>query len=78
MQFSRRSGTSRLRCYDWYNSSRTMGKKKRISNREWFEQHREQFERTDRLLRERLAYGEAIRKAERAARGERNEPEQPS
>ena len=48
-------------------------KKKRRSNREFFERHREQFERTDRLFRERLAYHEARRKAERAARGEPEE-----
>jgi hypothetical protein len=42
-------------------------KKKRMSNREFFERHREQFERTDRLFRERLAYYEARRKAEREA-----------
>jgi hypothetical protein len=53
-------------------------KKNRISNREWFEQHREQFERTDRLFRERLAYHEAMRKAEQAARGGRDHPAQPS
>ena len=78
MQYSVRSGTSSWRCSGWYNSSRTMGKKKRISNREWFEKHREQFERTDRLLRERLAYGKAVRKAQHAQRGDGIEPEQPS
>ncbi|HZB35387.1 MAG TPA: hypothetical protein VE440_04875 [Gaiellaceae bacterium] len=52
--------------------SETM-KKKRMSNREFFELHREQFERTDRLFRERLAYHDARRKAERAARGEPEE-----
>lgn len=30
-----------------------------MSNREWWERHREQFERTDRLLRERIAYHDA-------------------
>jgi hypothetical protein len=50
-------------------------KKKRISNREFFERHREQFERTDRLFRERLAYYDARRKAERAERGEPKEEE---
>lgn len=39
-------------------------KKRRMSNREFFELYREQFERTDRLFRERLAYYEARRKAE--------------
>jgi hypothetical protein len=34
-------------------------KKKRTSNREFWERHREQFERTDRLLRERIAYHDA-------------------
>jgi hypothetical protein len=33
--------------------------KKRMSNREFFERHREQFARTDRLLRERIAYHDA-------------------
>jgi hypothetical protein len=42
-------------------------KKKRRSNREFFERHREQFERTDRLFRERLAYYEARRQTERKA-----------
>jgi hypothetical protein len=48
-------------------------KKKRMSNREFFELHREQFERTDRLFRERLAYHEARGKAERAAHGQPEE-----
>jgi hypothetical protein len=48
-------------------------KKKRTSNREFWERHREQFERTDRLFRERIAYHEARRRAERAARGEPEE-----
>jgi hypothetical protein len=48
-------------------------KKKRMSNREFWERHRDQFERTDRLFRERLAYYEARRTAERAAQGEREE-----
>jgi hypothetical protein len=42
-------------------------KKKRRSSREFFERHREQFEKTDRLFRERLAYHEARRQAEREA-----------
>jgi hypothetical protein len=42
-------------------------KKKRMSNREFFERYREQFERTDRLFRERFAYYEARREAERRA-----------
>ncbi len=42
-------------------------KKKRRSTREFFERHREQFEKTDQLFRERLAYHEARRKAEREA-----------
>ena len=48
-------------------------KKKRMSNREFFERNREQFERTDRLFRERLAYHEARRKAEREAQGPRDQ-----
>jgi hypothetical protein len=39
-----------------------------MSNREFFERHKEQFERTDRLFRERFAYYEARRKAAREAR----------
>ena len=42
-------------------------KKKRMSNREFFDRYRQQFERTDRLFRERFAYYEARRKAEREA-----------
>ena len=38
--------------------------------REWHEQHREQFERTERHLRERIAYHERKLAEERAARGE--------
>lgn len=41
-----------------------------MSNREFWERHREQFERTDRLFRERIAYHEARLKAEREG-GER-------
>jgi hypothetical protein len=48
-------------------------KKKRRSNREFFERHREQFERTDRLFRDWLARYEARQKAERAGRGETEE-----
>jgi hypothetical protein len=48
-------------------------KKKRMSNREFFERYREQFERTDELFRERLAYHEARRKVEREARGQSEE-----
>jgi hypothetical protein len=40
-------------------------KRKKRSSHEFFERHREQFERTDRLFRERLAYYEARRKAQR-------------
>jgi hypothetical protein len=40
-------------------------KKKRKSNREFWERHREQFERTERIFRERIAYHEARRNAER-------------
>ncbi len=40
-------------------------KKKRMSNREFFERHREQFARTDRLLRERIAYHDAKLREER-------------
>src|SRR4029450_8746293 len=56
----------------WYNYSETM-KRKKISNREFFERHREQFERTDRLFRDWLARYEARQKAERAERGEPEE-----
>lgn len=49
-----------------------MAKKKRkmLTNREWWAKHREQFERTDRLLKERIAYHEARLAEERTARGE--------
>ncbi len=49
-----------------------MAKKKRkmLTNREWWAKHREQFERTDRLLRERIAYHEARLAEERGSRGE--------
>jgi hypothetical protein len=53
-------------------------KKKRMSNREFFERHREQFERTDRLFREWLARYEARQKAERVERGEPEESTGPS
>jgi hypothetical protein len=49
-------------------------KKKRMSNREFFERYGEQFERTDRLFRERFAYYEARRKAEREASGKSEKP----
>jgi hypothetical protein len=42
-------------------------KKKRMSNREFFERHREHFERSDRIFREWLARYEARRKTEREA-----------
>ena len=46
-------------------------KKHRIPTyREWYEAHREQFERTDRLLKERIAYHQAKAAEARAARGE--------
>jgi hypothetical protein len=48
-------------------------KRKKISNREFFERHREQFERTDRLFRDWLARYEARQKPERAERGEPEE-----
>jgi hypothetical protein len=51
-------------------------KRKRRSSREFWERHREQFERTDRLFRERLAYYEERRKAERATSD--REPAEPS
>ena len=38
---------------------------KRMTNREWWEHHRERFERTDRLLRERIAYHQAKLREER-------------
>ena len=38
--------------------------------REFFEEHREQFEYTDRLLRERIEYHRRKSEEERAARGE--------
>jgi hypothetical protein len=38
--------------------------------REFFEANREQFERTDRLLRERIEYHRRKSEEERAARGE--------
>ena len=38
--------------------------------REFFEENREQFERTDRLLRERIDYHRRKSEEERAARGE--------
>jgi hypothetical protein len=41
-----------------------------LTNREWWAKHREQFERTDRLLQERIAYHEKRIAEERAARGE--------
>lgn len=34
-------------------------KKKRTTDPDWWERHREQFERTDRLLKERIAYHDA-------------------
>lgn len=34
-------------------------KRKRTSDPGWWEEHREQFERTDRLLKERMAYHRA-------------------
>ena len=40
-------------------------KKKRMTNREFFERNRERFERTDRLLRERIAYHHAKLREER-------------
>lgn len=36
-----------------------MVRKKRTLDPNWWDQHREQFERTDRLLRERIAYHDA-------------------
>jgi hypothetical protein len=46
-------------------------KRKKIPTyREWYEAHREQFERTERLLRERIAYHQAKADEARAARGE--------
>ncbi len=49
-----------------------MAKKKRkmLTNREWWAKHREQFEETDRLLRERIAYHRARRLEDEAARGQ--------
>ena len=47
--------------------------KRKISNREFFELHREQFERTDRLFRDWLARYEARKEAERAERREHEE-----
>jgi hypothetical protein len=43
-------------------------KRPKKTNREWFEEHREQFERTDRLLRERIEYHRRKSEEERAAR----------
>jgi hypothetical protein len=43
-------------------------KRPKKTNREWFEEHREQFERTDRLLRERIEYHRRKGEEERAAR----------
>ncbi len=40
-------------------------KRKSQTNREWWEQHREQFARTDRLLQERIAYHTAKLREER-------------
>ena len=47
-------------------------KKKRMTNREFFERHREHFERSDQIFRDWLARYEARRKAD-AARGEPEE-----
>lgn len=48
-------------------------KRKKISNREFFERHREQFERTDRLFHDWLARYEARKEVERAERREQEE-----
>ena len=45
-------------------------KKQRLTNREWWAKYREQFEETDRLLEERIAYHRSKRLEEEAARGE--------
>ena len=45
-------------------------KKKRLTNREWWAKYRAQFEETDRLLKERIAYHRAKRLEEQEARGE--------
>ena len=43
-------------------------KRKKLTNREWWEQHREQFERTERHYRELMAELEAKIAAKRGAR----------
>ena len=50
----------------------TMAKKKRkkLTNREFWEKYGERFEETDRKLLERIAYHEKKIAEERAARGE--------
>jgi hypothetical protein len=45
-------------------------KRPKKTNREWWDEHREQFARTDRLLRERMAYHRAKIAEERATRGD--------
>jgi hypothetical protein len=52
------SGISRRYSSDSYNCWRTV-KKKRKADAGWWDRHREQFARTDRLLRERIAYHDA-------------------
>ena len=42
-----------------------MGKKKRQTNKEWWAEHREQFERTDRAFKELFAKWEAENAAKR-------------
>ena len=45
-------------------------KKRKTKNAEFWDRYREQFERTDRHLKERIAYYEAKRLEEEPARGE--------
>ncbi len=45
-------------------------RKKILSNREWWEKHREQFERTERHVKELISSLERKIAEERAARGE--------
>ena len=44
-------------------------KRKRLTNREWWEKYGPRFEETDRKLLERIAYHERKIAKERAARG---------
>jgi hypothetical protein len=44
-----------------------MEKRPKKTNREWWEEHREQFARTDRLLRERIEYHRRKSEQEHAA-----------